>query len=199
MSSAFENLSDGFYTAFFEPDAEKRKAAIEAWIKAATPVLQSAVEKDLRAYLDPILKDTWSPEGWNMRAEKFNRPRNGKPFVDAYKLCLDVKLRPREKGDVVVETLSPEVRARTIGAAKKALPDEPKVPSSVAKRMIAPLTSTGESDDDYDGDDGGRSSNDDRSDSMNPNNDSYQASMDNRSDQMNPNNDAYWSSAGNHQ
>ena len=36
-----------------------------------------------------------------------------------------------------------------------------------------------------------RSSNDDRSDSMNPNNDEYDASMDNHSNQLNPNNDAY--------
>ena len=41
-------------------------------------------------------------------------------------------------------------------------------------------------DDDYDDPGHDHSSNDDRSDSMNPNNDSYQASMDNRSDQMNP-------------
>ena len=41
-----------------------------------------------------------------------------------------------------------------------------------------------------------RSPNDDRSDSMNPNNDAYQAVMDNRSDQMNPNNPAYDSSRG---
>ena len=34
----------------------------------------------------------------------------------------------------------------------------------------------------------GRSSNDNRSDSMNPNNPSYQDSTDNRSDQLNPNN-----------
>lgn len=40
----------------------------------------------------------------------------------------------------------------------------------------------------------GRTPNDDRSDSLNPNNDAYQASMDNRSNQMNPNNDAYRSS-----
>ncbi len=33
--------------------------------------------------------------------------------------------------------------------------------------------------------------NDDRSDSMNPNNDAYQDSMDNHSDQLNPNNDEY--------
>jgi len=37
----------------------------------------------------------------------------------------------------------------------------------------------------------GYSPNDDRSNSMNPNNDAYQASMDNHSDQLNPNNDIY--------
>ena len=36
-----------------------------------------------------------------------------------------------------------------------------------------------------------KSPNDDRSDSMNPNNDAYHDSMDNHSDQLNPNNDAY--------
>ncbi|WFN36919.1 hypothetical protein L1994_00540 [Methanomicrobium antiquum] len=38
---------------------------------------------------------------------------------------------------------------------------------------------------------GGRSANDDRSDSMNPNNDAYHAAMDNHSDQLNPNNERY--------
>ena len=38
---------------------------------------------------------------------------------------------------------------------------------------------------------GGRSSNDERSDSMNPNNPAHQASVDNRSDQLNPNNERY--------
>ncbi len=36
-----------------------------------------------------------------------------------------------------------------------------------------------------------RTANDDRSDSMNPNNDAYEYGMDNRSDQLNPNNDEY--------
>lgn len=36
-----------------------------------------------------------------------------------------------------------------------------------------------------------RTANDDRSDSMNPNNDAYDDSMDNHSNQLNPNNDAY--------
>jgi len=38
---------------------------------------------------------------------------------------------------------------------------------------------------------GGRSSNDDRSDSKNPNNPSYHASVDNRADQLNPNNERH--------
>lgn len=41
---------------------------------------------------------------------------------------------------------------------------------------------------------GGRSSNDDRSDSMNPNNSSYQDSMDNRANQLNPEHYVYNSS-----
>lgn len=36
-----------------------------------------------------------------------------------------------------------------------------------------------------------RSANDDRSDSMNPNNDAYWDSLDNHANQLNPNNDAY--------
>ncbi|MEI8093586.1 MAG: hypothetical protein WCG80_05195 [Spirochaetales bacterium] len=36
-----------------------------------------------------------------------------------------------------------------------------------------------------------RSANDDRSDSMNPNNEAYWDSLDNHSDQLNPNNDEY--------
>jgi len=42
-----------------------------------------------------------------------------------------------------------------------------------------------------------RTPNDDRSDSMNPNNDAYEHSQDNRSDQLNPNNDEYQGNDGN--
>lgn len=43
----------------------------------------------------------------------------------------------------------------------------------------------------------GRTPNDDRSDSMNPNNDAYEESQDNRADQLNPNNDRYQGSQDN--
>lgn len=71
MPTVFESISDGFYTAFFEPDQDKRKDKIEAWIKESTPVIQSAVENDLRAYLEEILEATWTEKGWEARVEKF--------------------------------------------------------------------------------------------------------------------------------
>ncbi|MGY5874219.1 MAG: hypothetical protein RTU30_00610 [Candidatus Thorarchaeota archaeon] len=43
---------------------------------------------------------------------------------------------------------------------------------------------------------GGRTPNDDRSDSKNPNNPAYEASEDNRGDQLNPDHEAYHSSRG---
>lgn len=68
------------------------------------------------------------------------------------------------------------------------------------KRVAASKLVSARSSSDDDGDSGsgssGRFGNDDRSDSMNPNNDAYHASQDNRSDQMNPNNSAYGSSRG---
>ncbi len=94
MSTVFESLGDGFYTAFFEPDIEKRKQAIDSWIKSSVPIIQSAVENDLRTYLEDILKDTWEEKNWKTRAEKYygRKVRIGRkdevPFIDAYKLYM---------------------------------------------------------------------------------------------------------------
>ena len=206
MPTVFDSISDGFYTAFFEPDPEKRKEAIEAWIKESTPVIQSAVENDLRSYLEEILEATWTEKGWEARAKKFfgttsSLVRKSDPpsFIDAYKLYLDIKLRRHESRDkdVIIGTLTPEVRKKTndaIEATKRATSKiEPPSPEDDQSNSM----NSNDDEDGYDDcDDGARSPNDDRSESMNPNNDSYQASMDNRSDQMNPNNSAYWSSRG---
>jgi hypothetical protein len=61
---------------------------------------------------------------------------------------------------------------------------------------VAPLQQNTMHDDGDDDSRMDRSSNDDRSDSLNPNNDAYNAAMDNHANQLNPNNDAYWSSRG---
>ena len=93
MPTKFETLSDGFYTAFFEPDPEKRAAAIESWIKTATSTIQSVTEKDIRAFLEPILKDSSTPEAWQSRVEKFSRLYSKSQSIDTYKLFLEDKLR----------------------------------------------------------------------------------------------------------
>lgn len=121
MPTVFESISDGFYTAFFEPDPEKRRTAIEAWIKVATRVIQSSVEDELRSHLESVFKDTWTPEGWKSRVEKFNRLSDKLPYIDTYKLCLDIKLRQRTSSDTdVVGALTLKIRAKTLEAAEAA-------------------------------------------------------------------------------
>ncbi|MFC1914882.1 Smr/MutS family protein [Chloroflexota bacterium] len=146
MPTVFDSISDGFYTAFFQPDPEKRKEEIEAWIKESTPVIQSAVENDLRAYLEEILEATWTEKGWKARAEKFygRSVSMGKkdelPFIDAHKLYLDVTIRKRASKDkeLIIGTVTHEEREKTnkaIEAAKTAIVKlEP--PSPVVLREI---------------------------------------------------------------
>jgi hypothetical protein len=221
MPAVFDAITDKFFIAFFESDPEIRRAAIEAWIKDATPVIQSAVENELRSYLDYVLEQTWTPEGWQSRAKKFSgttqdssqrRPRTI-PFMDGYRLRLDLSIthpwstRRGEKVQII-DPLSAEAHAETLKIAHRILSQIDNNEAIEKAKQLRNTDETGEhlrqnsssgnsdDDDDYNDTDEGRSPNDDRSDSMNPNSDAYQASMDNRSDQMNPNNDAYWSSRG---
>lgn len=171
MPTLFENITDGFYSAFFEPDSEKRRASIDAWIKDATPEIQSAIENEIRACIESILKDTWTPEGWKSRAEKFIRPYNGKPLMGGYRLGLDIRLRGRVSTDTVVGAPSAEIRHRTIQAARGALP-EPKAAPTPRARKPSDAANAGEYLIEQDAE--ARSVNDDRRDY--PDEESYLAS-----------------------
>ena len=198
MPTVFNNLSDGFYTAFFEPNSEKRRIAIDLWIKSAVPVIQSAVENEIRTYLEPLLKDTWTTDGWKSRAKKFSGLYGNKLFIDTYKLCLEAKIKNEEttKNISLVDPLTKETRTNTLCAIQAINPLINPEEKKEKKPVNTKVANRAPQDVDYADDVNGRSPNDDRSDSMNPNNDSYQAAMDNHSNQMNPNNDAYWSSRG---
>lgn len=145
MPTLFDSISDGFYTAFFEPDPEKREEEIESWIKESIPVIQAAVEDDLRAYLEKLLEGTWEEKGWKSRAEKFygrSVPMGKKdelPFIDAYKLSLDLAIRRISPSkDIIVNPLTPEVHAKTneaIEKAKRAIAGN-ETPTPVAMREI---------------------------------------------------------------
>ena len=98
-----------------------------------------------------------------------------------------------------VDPVSPDDRVKTLRKAESALSgfDEAEAAQVIAKRQKAEVSGLSTIDDDgLSGDRSGRSPNDQRSDTMNPNNPTYHAATDNRSNQMNPNNPAYHSSRG---
>lgn len=167
MTTVLGKEGDNLYTAFYEPDANKRKKALDKWVKKTIPAVQKAVAEELKSLVEFITQDRWTDEGWKLGEAKLRR------IQPDYPLVMDIKLRlltGRYKGEL---------------------------PASAFKKQAKPQnrqSNVADEDDDYD--EGGCTPNDDRSDSMNPNNDAYQASADNRSDQMNPNNSAYWSSRG---
>ena len=136
MPILFESLSDGFYSAFFEPDGEKRRVSIDSWIKEATPVIQSAIEKELKTFIDAILHDSWTPQGWQTQAQKFIRPYNNSPVLDSFRLGLDIRLRQRVSTDEIVGARSHGAREEIIQTAKKLLPEvkpNPKKPTKAQK------------------------------------------------------------------
>lgn len=171
MTTVLGEEGDNLYTAFYEPDSKKRKKALDNWVKKTTPAVQNAVTEELKSLVEFVTQDRWSDEGWKRGEAKLRRIQPDYHLVMDIKLCTLSKREPHSfKGEL---------------------------PTSAFKKQETPQSKQGkveDEDDDYD--ESGRSPNDDRSDSMNPNNDAYQASIDNRSDQMNPNNPSYRSPRG---
>jgi hypothetical protein len=146
MPTVFESISDGFYTAFFEPDLERRRGKIEAWIKESIPLVQSAVENEFRACIDGVLRDTWTREGWKFRAENYIDQsvrlgrKNTVPFIDAYRLILGIRIgmRGSSEQNIIIGALTPETRAKTNKAVEiaKAAKVEMEPPTPIALREI---------------------------------------------------------------
>jgi hypothetical protein len=180
LATVFGKEGNDFYGAFYESDPVKRRAAFNEWIKSATPAFQAAIGEELKAFVEWVTENRWNDVGWKEGNEKLHRIQNDYPLV------MDIKLRKLARGEEYLGKLPDPVVYK---------PDLKIVTSGKNSDRAIPAGNRSEDyDDDYDA--MGSSSNDDRSDSMNPNNDDYQASIDNHSDQMNPNNDAYWSSRG---
>ncbi|MFC1939976.1 hypothetical protein ACFLXO_04765 [Chloroflexota bacterium] len=192
MTTVLGKEGDNLYTAFYEPNAKKRKKALDKWVKKTAPSIQKAIAEELTSLVEFITQDRWTDEGWKRGEEKLRR------IQPDYHLIMDIKLRSlsgRErksyKGELPPSAFKKEEKTQNKHGQIGELPT-----SAFMKEEKPQGRQNRAEDEDDDYEDGGRSPNDDRSDSMNPNNDDYQASMDNRSDQMNPNNDAYWSSRG---
>ena len=188
MTTVLGKEGDNLYTAFYEPDYKKRKKALDKWVKKTTPAVQKAVTEELKSLVDFVMENRWTDEGWKAGEEKLRR------IQPDYHLVMDIKLRSligRER-----QNFRGELPASAFKKEEKVQIKQSRVKDDDDKEEKVQGKQSRVEDDDDDYEDADRSPNDDRSDSMNPNNDAYQASMDNRSDQMNPNNSAYWSSRG---
>jgi hypothetical protein len=172
MPSVFGKEGDSLYAAFFEPESQKRLAALDAWIEATTPVLQAAVAEELKSLVEFLTKDRQTEEGWKIGEAKLRRLQGN------YHLIMDIGLHPLNPREAY----------------------EGELPAPAVQRPAASIANRpgySEEGDNYgDHSHGGRTSNDDRSDSLNPNNPAHDAAIDNRSNQMNPNNPSYDSSKG---
>ena len=199
MATVFESLSEGLYTAFFEPDPQQRVAALDAWVDHSTSVIQQAVLEELRAHLEWLLETRQTPEGWESGVYKFRR------ILEDYRLVMDIKLRKiesKEKG-LSDGPPSPEEKARTFNAAEKAIAyveelkaKEDSGRANPSKNAMESATTSGGGGKPLIGRTSGNSPNDNRSNSMNPNNRASRAAANNRSNQMNPNNASYRASRG---
>ena len=203
MATMFETLSDGLYSALFQAEPEKRRVTIEAWIQSAVPVLSSAIEEELRSYLDSVLETRWSAEGWQSGVRKW------RGIMDRYRLIMDIGLRPQERAETfrVRGSVSPETHDQTLRLADQAVA---QVESAVAAKLAVEREETaraagvassraeaGSDEGDSSGDRRmGPSPNDQRSNVMNPSNPAYRTASNNRSNQMNPNNPAHRASRG---
>ncbi len=131
MTTVFKALSDGFYTAFFEPDPNTRKDKLESWIKESTPIIQSAVENELKEYIQDLLDGTWEEKGWINRVKKFHgeyhKPVQKRgdipiPFIDAYQLNLQLKIlhNSSKENCTIIGEVTPAIREKTIEAIETA-------------------------------------------------------------------------------
>ena len=191
MVTVLGKEGDNFYTAFYEPDHKKRKKALDKWVKKTTPAVQKAVAEELKSLVEFVMENRWTDEGWTAGEEKLRR------IQPDYHLIMDIKLRSltgRERKSYKGELPASAFKKEEKPQSKQDKVDLPALALKKEEKVQSKQSRVEDDDDDYE--DSGRSPNDDRSDSMNPNNDACQASMDNRSDQMNPNNEAYWSSRG---
>lgn len=111
MATVFGKEGTEFYEAFFIPDSEKRRAALDSWIKSTTLVIQAAVSEELEAFIDFVTENRWTEEGWRRGEEKLRRIQN------EYILVMDIKLRKlgsREQVEVKGTLPVPVVRKTEI-------------------------------------------------------------------------------------
>ncbi len=165
-------MGESFVAALVATEPAKVRGVVRDWAEENKDSLFSLLLEGL----------DWQADLWEQRIEDKGDEVTARMFKDMRGKLSD------KFYDLVLEVVATQAKDEKGNSIRRVPIDD-----------ISPYAKSIDEDDQRDADDdwdydGGRSSNDDRSDSMNPNNDSYQASMDNHSNQMNPNNGAYGSS-----
>ena len=204
LSTSFESLRVSSLSYFRTRISSRHRATERMGSDMSSGRFKIApTEDELQAaesMIEALLADTSEEREQNITAWKqANMPTVRKLLQEQFDMVLD-QMAARMESDKRRESMSQTLQRQfprfevTVYATFQGVDGKRMVRKS-PEPSAAHSTDDGDWDD-YDDDDGGRTPNDDRSDSMNPENDSYQAAMDNHADQMNPNNDAYWSSRG---
>jgi len=103
MATVFGKEERDFYNAFFIPNADKRRDALNKWIKSATPAIQAAVEEELETFIEFITANRWSVDGWIAGEEKLRGMQND------YHLIMDINLRKIGSKDILKGKISDPV------------------------------------------------------------------------------------------
>jgi DNA-nicking Smr family endonuclease len=95
MATVFDNAETNFYNAFFIADTQQRRSALNAWISQTSPAIERAVREELKTFIETMMKDTTTKDGWRRKEEKLRQLRND------YHIVLDVRLRKLDSQDIV--------------------------------------------------------------------------------------------------
>jgi hypothetical protein len=159
------NLGDGLLRALLEDDPSKRRDLAVAWKDSVWNLAQERLPETLSIYLSIYVQAAL--DDWGRINDSYRR-----------------EVLRNDLAKHVTDGLAVVVK---LGTVVKALPQNSNPQPTSGDPQVS-------------GEDGGsygatrRSPNDDRSDSMNPNNPASQAAEDNHANQLNPNNPAYRSS-----
>ena len=94
MTTVLGKEGDNFYTAFFEPDMKKREKALSKWVKKTAPSVKKVVAGELESFVEFIMKDRRTEEGWKTGEEKLRR------IQPEYQLVMHIKLRRLDRREL---------------------------------------------------------------------------------------------------
>jgi DNA-nicking Smr family endonuclease len=87
MATVFGQVERKLYDALLMPDASRRQAALIKWINLTIPIIQAAVNQELKDLVDTLMKDQSTDEKWEQLEKKLLQIEN------EYHMVLEIKLR----------------------------------------------------------------------------------------------------------